>query len=82
MTTPEAPTELEQLVRAARLVIDTQFGSPSMLKRKLFITYDEAARLLGELARYGVVGPPAATRKVLVPCGQLDEVVDQIRGVR
>lgn len=84
MTTPDTQTERELLEQAARLVIDTQFGSPSMVQRKLRVTFAVAARLMDELERYGIVGPAVGSlaRQVLVTRDQVDEVVGQIRGVR
>jgi S-DNA-T family DNA segregation ATPase FtsK/SpoIIIE len=84
MTTSDTQTEREQLEQAARLVIDSQVGSPSMLQRRMRVTFAAADRLMGELERYRVVGPAmrSLTREVLVARDEVDEVVGQIRGVQ
>lgn len=45
----------ETLREAAQAVVDAQFGSTSMLERKLHLSYDEAARYMGELERLGII---------------------------
>jgi hypothetical protein len=69
------------LVAAAELVVSTQFGSASMVQRKLRVGFGKAAQLLDSLERVGVVGPAEGTkaREVLVAGDQLDTVLDKIR---
>lgn len=72
-----------QLVRdALDLVVSTQFGSTSMLKRKLGIGYERANALMGLLEQHGVVGPTdgRTARDVLVRPEQVDEVAASILG--
>ena len=67
---------------AAELVITTQFGSVSMLHRKLRVPFAEAEGLMGELEALMIVGPPAGdsrTRDVLVSPDDLDEVLQPLR---
>lgn len=72
----------EMLLRAAAIVIQTQFGSPAMLRRKLHIDVDESLRLMGELEEHGVVGPAEGThtRDVLLRPDELDNLLATLRG--
>ncbi|WP_316779589.1 DNA translocase FtsK [Streptomyces sasae] len=47
---------------AAELVVSTQFGSRSMLQRKLRITWQQTDSVMNELERLGVVGPDEGSR--------------------
>ncbi len=69
------------LVEAAREVITMQFGSASMLQRRLRVGFAKAAHYLDELEKRGIVGPKpegAAARKVLIPSWQLQETLDEL----
>jgi DNA segregation ATPase FtsK/SpoIIIE-like protein len=48
--------------QAAELVIGTQFGSVSMLQRKLRIGFASANQIADQLERYGILGPEQGSR--------------------